>query len=473
MDIDNLFLFCIVFIGGIFIASFFNYWFLPFLFIIIGFSFIGVFFQRGYLIGFSFIVLGLSFLYFNFYYSVSEKNNFIFDTNLSFSGVICKEPQIDYEKQKIVVCTSSGRALISTNVFPEYEYGDEIRIKGTLKKPGMIENFNYQGYLLKDKITAYMSFPDINVIGKDKGGVIMSSILSFKKKMVLEIEKQLTLDKESIIEATILGNTMKMSDDLKQKLSLSGLSHAIAISGAHIVLFAGIILEVLFLIGLWRREALIVSILFIFLYVVFVGAPASAVRSGFMIGLIYIAQLFGRNTSNLRILFLAGFIILLANPLLLKYDLGFQLSFLATLGIIVLGPAFNYWFQFIEIKELREVFAMTISAQIFVLPVLIFNFGYFSLVSLISNILIFPVLPFIMILGILFPLLGLIIPFVSWILAMILSLFLSYLIIIIDLSSRVFFAKLEVPIFVFVIFYIPLVLFILFQKRKKDLEFFI
>jgi hypothetical protein len=85
-----------------------------------------------------------------------------------------------------VVCTSSGRALISSNVFPEYEYGDELRIKGTMKKPGIIENFNYQGYLLKDKITAYMSFPNIEIIGKDKGGVVMSSILSFKKKMALE-----------------------------------------------------------------------------------------------------------------------------------------------------------------------------------------------------------------------------------------------------------------------------------------------
>lgn len=473
MEIDNLFLFCILFIGGIFIASFFNFWFLPFLFIIIGLSFIGVFFKKGYLIGFSFIVLGLSFLYFDFYYFNSKQNNFIFDVNASFTGMVCREPQINYEKQKMVVCVNGDRVLVSTNVFPEYEYGDKLRIRGILNKPGMIEDFNYEGYLLKDKITAYASFPNVEIIDKNKGGVIMSSILSFKKRINLEIDKQLTLDKEAIIEATILGNTMKMSDELKQKLSLSGLSHVIAISGAHIVLFAGIILEVLFLIGLWKREALIISILFIFLYVVFVGAPASALRSGFMIGLIYLAQLLGRNTSNLRILFLAGFIILLMNPLLLKYDVGFQLSFLATLGIIVLGPAFNYWFSFIRVKELREVIAMTVSAQIFVLPILVFNFGYFSLVSLISNILIFPVIPFVMILGMLFPLFGLIIPFASWILSMILSLFLSYLIIIIDLSAKVFFAKLEIPIFVFIITYIPMLIFILFQKRKKDLEFFI
>ena len=473
MEIDFLFLFCIIFIGGIFIASFFNFWFLPFLFLIIGLSFIGIFLKRGKLIGFSFIILGLSFLYFNFYYSNAKENDFIFDTFTNFTGIICEEPQMNYDKQKIIVCINNRKILVSANIFPEYDYGDKLRIGGTIKKPGMIDSFDYEGYLLKDGISAYMSFPNIELVQKNQGKTIMSFILSFKKKINQEIDKELNLEKEAIIEGTILGNTMKMSDDLKYKLSLSGLSHAIAISGAHIVLFAGIVLELLFLIGLWRKEALIISILFIFLYVVFVGAPASALRSGFMISLIYLSQLLDRNTSNLRILFLAGVIILLINPLLLKYDLGFQLSFLATLGIIVLGPVFNFWLSFVGNKETREIIAMTISAQIFVLPVLVLNFGYFSLVSLISNILIFPAIPFIMILGILFPLLGLVVPFLSWFLAMVLSVILSYLLLVIDLSSGFPLSKIEIPIFIFMLLYIPIVLFVLFQKRKKDLEFFI
>jgi competence protein ComEC len=459
-----------MFMGGIFIASFFNF---SFILIIFGLMIIGVWLERGILIGFCFVVLGFSGFYFNFYYLDIKQNEFIFDKNISLVGIICRDPQIDYDKQKIIVCVNNDKVVISTNVFPEYEYGDKLEIEGKIKKPGLIENFNYENYLLKDGITAYMSFPKIKVVEKEKGNVVTNFILSFKKKMTQEIDKQLMGDKEALIEATILGNTIKMSDELKQKLNLSGLSHAIAISGAHIFLFAGIILELLFFIGLWKREALIISIIFILFYVFFVGAPASALRSGFMIGLIYLAQIFNRNTFNLRILFLAGFIILLNNPLLLRYDLGFQLSFLATLGIIVLGPVFNYWFDFIGIKGLREVLAMTISAQFFVLPILVINFGCFSLISLVSNILIFWTLPIIMILGILFPLIGLFVPFLSWVLSLILSIFLSYLIIIINYSAIVPFAKLEVPVFLFFILYIPLVLFVLFQKRKKELEFFI
>ena len=471
MEIDNLFLFCLTFMGGIFIASFFNLWFLPFLFLIFGLILFAVWPRL--ILGFCFIVLGLSSFYFHFYYSDLKQNNLIFDTDVSFAGVICKDPQMDYEKQKMVICFNDNKIIVSTNVFPEHDYGDKLQIKGKIKKPEMIEDFDYEGYLLKDGIIAYMSFPQIKLIEKNQGNLFMSLILSFKKRMRQEIEKQLTLDKEAILEATILGDTMKMSNDLKQKLSLSGLSHAIAISGAHIVLFAGIIIELLFLIGFWRREALIISIFFIFFYVIFVGAPASALRSGFMIGLIYFSQILGRNTSNLRILFLAGLIILLINPLLLKYDLGFQLSFLATLGIIIMGPIFNYWLRGINIKWVREVLSMTISAQIFVLPILVINFGYFSLISLISNILVFAVLPFIMILGILFPLIGLFSFVLSWLLAMILSFFLSYLILIIDCSAKVPFAKLEIPVLLFFILYIPMILFILFQKRKRDLEIFI
>jgi competence protein ComEC len=468
IEVDKLFLFCIVFMGGILIASFFNTWYLPFIFIIFGLIVFSVWPKT--LISFCLIVLGLSCLYYGSYYSHLKQNEFILD---SFSGIICKEPQMDYDKQKVVVCFNDKKILVSTSVYPEFDYGDRVEVNGKLKKPGMIEDFDYEGYLLKDGITAYMSFPQIKLIEKNQGNIFMSKILSFKKRMNNEIEKQLTLDKEAILEATILGNTMKMSDDLKQKLSVSGLSHAIAISGAHIVLFAGIILELLFLIGLWKREAFIVSILFIFFYVIFVGAPASALRAGFMIGLIYFAQILGRDISNLRVLFIVGFVILLNNPLLLKYDLGFQLSFLATLGIIVLGPILNYWLGFINYKWLREITAMTISAQVFVLPVLVLNFGYFSIVSLISNILVFWVLPIIMILGILFPLLGLVSSFLAYIVSMVLSIFLWYLIIVIDYSAKVPFAKLEMPILLFFILYIPLVLFVLFQKRKRELEFFI
>ncbi len=469
----------LAFMAGILFASFVD--FSGFIFLIIGLGLIGIWFsksEKAVSWGFAFLIIGLAVFYFQFRYADLKNGelSFIEDNSpVVLTGIVSKEPQMDYDKQKIRVSVlENEKLLVSTFVFPEYEFGDRIEIRGKFRKPGMIEDFDYEGFLLKDGIAGYMIFPQIKVLEKNQGNGIIAAVYSFKKKMISGIEKNLSLEKEAILEATIFGNTLKMGNELKEKLSLSGLSHAIAISGAHIVLFAGIIFELLLLIGLWRNQALFASIFFILFYVFFVGMPASAVRAGFMVSLIFLAQASGRNISNLKTLIVAGFLILFFNPLVLRYDLGFQLSFFATLGIVLLGPVFNYWLRpLIKFKSLREVLAMTLSAQIFVLPILSLSFGYFSLVSLLSNILVFPVLPVIMILGIVFPLLGIIFPLLSWLLAMLCSFFLSYLILIINFCSLLPFSRIETSFVLFFLFYLPLLFFLFLKKKEGELDFFI
>lgn len=464
--------------AGIALASFFNP--SPFIFLILGLTLTAVWFpQKGVLfsLGLALLVFGLAVFYFQFRYSVlknSELGTIEDNSFVVLNGFVCKEPQMDYDKQKIIVLTKNNeKVLVSLPVFPEYEFGDKVEIKGRIRKPGMIDNFDYEGFLLKDGIIAYMSFPEIKVVEKNQGNKIIAAVFSFKKKMISAMEKNLSLEKEAILEATILGNTLKMGNDLKQRLSLSGLSHAIAISGAHIVLFAGIVFELLLFLGLWKNQALIISTIFVLFYVFFVGMPASAVRAGFMVSLVFLAQVAGRRISSLRALIVAGFLIVLFNPLALRYDLGFQLSFFATLGIILFGPVFNYWLKpVVKNDSLREVLVMTLAAQVFVLPVLSLNFGYFSLVSLFSNILVFPALPIIMILGLIFPLLSLVSSFLGWLAAMFCSLFLSYLILVIDFFAFLPFAKAETSLFLFFLLYLPLLVFLFFQKKEGELEFF-
>jgi len=468
----------LVFMAGILFASFFD--FSGFVFLILGLGLIGVWNNKRFLVslGLALIVFGLAVFYFDFRYSElksGELSALADNSSIVLTGIVSKEPQTDYDRQKMTISVlENEKILVSVPVFPQYDYGDRVEIKGKFRKPGMIEDFDYEGFLLKDGIIGYMSFPEINVLEKNQGNGIIAFVYSFKKKMISVMEKNLSLEKEAILEATILGNTLKMGDELKEKLSLSGLNHAIAISGAHIVLFAGIIFELFLLLGLWRNQALLASIFFILFYVFFVGMPASAVRAGFMVSLIFLAQILGRRVSNLRTLIMAGFLILLFNPLVLRYDLGFQLSFFATLGIVLLGPVFNYWLRpFIKFKALREILAMTLSAQILVLPILSLTFGYFSLVSLLSSVLVFPALPVIMILGLLFPLLGLVSSFLSWLLAMLCSLFLSYLVLIIDFCSLLPFSRVETPLILFFLFYLPLLFFLVSKKREGELDFFL
>jgi competence protein ComEC len=184
-----------------------------------------------------------------------------------------------------------------------------------------------------------------------------------------------------------------------------------------------------------------------------------------MISLLFIAEIFDRKSFNLRTLILTGSIILLFNPLLLKYDLGFQLSFLAVLGIILTSTTFNECFSFIRWKKAREIIAVTASAQIFSLPILIYSFGYFSLVSFFTNLFILPILSIIMILGILMVLL----PF-GFILSIPCSLLLFYLLSIITFFSNLPFATTNIPIFIILLLYIPFLYFV-YKSNKKELEF--
>jgi competence protein ComEC len=184
-----------------------------------------------------------------------------------------------------------------------------------------------------------------------------------------------------------------------------------------------------------------------------------------MTSLLFIAEIFDRKSFNLRTLILAASILLLFNPLLLKYDLGFQLSFLAVLGIILTSATFNEWFSFIKWKKVREIVAVTASAQIFSLPILISSFGYFSLVSFFTNLFILPIISIIMILGLLMVLL----PF-GFILSIPCSLLLFYLLAVITFFSSMPFATVNIPIFVILLLYIPLLYFV-YKGNKKELEF--
>jgi len=191
--------------------------------------------------------------------------------------------------------------------------------------------------------------------------------------------------------------------------------------------------------GLWRKQAFYLSIFLIALYVLMIGTPASAVRAGIMGGILLTSQYLGRLSSAVRAVVFAATIMLFFNPLLLKLDVGFQLSFLAVLGIIYLQPRFLEWFKRIPDPKnlpLKTTLATTLSAQIFALPVLIYNFGYVPLVSPLANILIVPFLAPVTILIFVFGITSMIFWPLGYVLSWPTWLFLTYLTSIIDVFSK-------------------------------------
>jgi len=151
--------------------------------------------------------------------------------------------------------------------------------------------------------------------------------------------------------------------------------------------------------GLWRQQVFTFAVIGIVLFVLMTGAPSSAVRAGIMGGLVIWAMKEGRLAHSTNAIMLAAAVMLLINPLLLRYDAGFQLSFLATLGIIWLYPLFekNFWGS--EANIFKETILMTVAAQFFVLPILLNSFEKLSIVSPFANLLILPAIPYIMLGG--------------------------------------------------------------------------
>lgn len=473
---EALIYFCLSFIGGICIASFFVDSIIAVIVgLIIGLILVGAFYENKTImvVGFCFIIFSLGMFLFGFNLSKIENNELINfnDKEVVFEGIVLSNPERGSDKTQLMVDVFNrdkkiGKVLIFTDKYSPIKYGNRIKVEGIIKVPQKIDNFDYQGYLAKEGVSVIVSFPKIEIIESKES--FLGMIYSFKEELGGRIRDNLSPSLSSILEAMILGNDQKMDKETKSKLSVSGLSHVIAISGSHIVIFSAMLFEVLLFLGLWRKQALLGSIFFTLFYVFLVGLPASGVRAGIMVGLLFLAQLISRQSFNLRTLVIAASAMLLFNPLLLKFDLGFQLSFMAVLGIILTGPVFNKWLDFIfrgKLKWLQEIMAMTISAQIFTLPLLISSFGYFSIISLLSNIVVLPITPLLMALGILVPILGMIV-------AIPCSILLSYLMWVVDVSSRIPFAilKVDLPFIVLIIIYLPF-LYLAYKGKRKELEF--
>ena len=359
--------------------------------------------------------------------------------NTIFEGLVIKEPEIRTNQVKLVVKNEKiGRVLVTTELYPKYEYGDELEIEGQLKIPIIFDDFNYQKYLAKDGIYRVMYYPEIKLVAKNQGSKIYQLIFRFKNQLRENIYQTLPSPQNAILGAIFLGDQQKVSGELKEKFNLTGTQHIMAISGMNMVIMAEILLFLALGFGLWRGQAFYFVLISLVLYILMIGAPASAVRAGLMSGLLLLAQKVGRLNSADRAVIFAAVIMLAVNPLLLRFDIGFQLSFMAVLGIIKLKPILDEKTEnWPNPLKLKDVLTMTLAAQLGVLPLLIFHFGQLSLISPLANLLIVPFLPIIMLSGLVLSLVGLVWLSLAKIIAWPIWLLLTYIIKITDWLSLV------------------------------------
>jgi competence protein ComEC len=396
---------------------------------------------------------------------------------VTFIGLINEEPEIKERsiEFEVKIDKIKEKVLVTTNRYPEYQYGDKLKITGKLEEPKEYQGFNYKNYLLKDGILAIMNFPEIGLVEKNRGNFLKKNLISFRQKLEESLNKLLPLPQSAILEALLFGKEENISKQWKEKLNLTGTRHIAAVSGMNITIISDLIFGFLLWLGLWRRQAFYLSIILIIFYILMIGAPASAIRAGIMALLFLTAQHFGRLSSASRVIIFAATLMLWQNPLILRWDIGFQLSFLATLGMINLQSILSEKLKKIpDFLQLRNNLSATLAAQIFVFPILIFNFGQISIISPLTNIFILPLIPIITILGFIFSFIGIFWQSLAQILSWPSWLGISYILKIVDFSSKISWASLtfqNVPWIFLIISYLILTIIVWRLQESQKLKF--
>ena len=466
---------CISFIFGIFLGSFIHSLFLIYFLIIFSVSIVGILWKKKHVFMGVFLiaVFCLGFIYINLGFKNILENKVVasFNSEIEARGKVSKNPKDDLETKKAVIETKevngekiNSRILVFTK--EDLNYGDEVLIKGELVEPEKINSFDYKMYLANQGISGMVLDSEVKIISKHYS--LFYDLKNKAEKIVLE---NLSIRKAGILNATILGETDNMSSELKQKLGFTGISHVVAISGQHIIILCVIMLSFLSYLGIGRKKAIIFTILFLLFYVILIDFPASALRAFIMMCFVLCAELLGRQSDSLRSLILAAVLILLFNPLSLIFDLGFQLSFLAVLGIIFFNNFFTEKLKLFKHRFFIDLVSVNLSAQVFVLPLLIYTFHYISLSSFFTNILVVPISTVLLILGFVCVLISLILPGLSFLFFVPISLILEYVLFIVDRFSFMILPINSFPIILVFIIYIGLG-FWAYKLRKDRFEFY-
>ena len=345
-----------------------------------------------------------------------------------YTNLRLRVEEVDTGKHQFKV---NGLLLARISQNQTYQYGDIVRLRGRLQTPPENEDFSYRDYLAREGILSYMPNAEATLLPGSEANPLIALLYRLKDKS-LENVYRLFLDPEaSLLAGILLGVDSGLSAPLQQAFKDTGTAHIIAISGFNIAIIAGIFIK-LFGRIFGRRLGAVVAVLGIGFYTLLVGANASVVRAAIMGTLSLFAVQVGRRQQGLNTLAFVAALMAVFNPLVL-WDVGFQLSFFATLGLVLYGGPFQQAAEKViahflpgtnveKISELAAEFVLlTFAAQLTTLPIMAYQFQQISLVSFAANPFILPAQPAVMILGgqavfaslLLFPL-GQVIAWAAW-----------------------------------------------------------
>lgn len=396
------------------------------------------------------------------------------------------------------------------------EYGDEIVFKATYEIPSTARNksgFDYASYLKGKQIagTVTVKASDVQITGKNRVNIIIRKINKLKNIMIQKIRNLLPTENASICIGLLLGDQSFITEEIKESFRQSNLSHMLAISGSHIAYLLPAVLTFFNIFSLHQRFKKCIGIIFLIFFMLLVGFAPSIVRACLMSIYILLAQILYKKAEIYQSLGISTIIILLGNPYALL-DIGFQLSYGGTIGIVLFSKKIfsklqkdpkiiqqnesqqKIWKEknkeeqkskeqknakqklvskelIIKMKDsIKEMAIVSISANLIILPIMIYHFNTFSVTFLISNILASPISAISLIIGLIFIILLFIVyplaVLFSYILNPLLTLFLK----IAQWSSKLPLSQILLPtsgIWQITIYYV--ILFLIFFSKWKNI----
>ncbi|MFH1255161.1 MAG: ComEC/Rec2 family competence protein [bacterium] len=321
-------------------------------------------------------------------------------------GFISSEPDIRDRSQKLEIPAEaiaerpgrkiSGKILVTADLYPEYEYGDQLEMRCELEKPEPFQGFAYDNYLARYDIYSVCYYPELKIIPGRGGNIVYSKIFSLKNKLTGLIDAGLSEPESSLARPIVFGGQKGLDQKIRDDFQKTGLTHIMAVSGFNISILSAVIMSALLGLGVKRRHAFYLAVIFLAAYIILVGFPASAMRAGLMGFLILLALKTGRLNKITNSLVFAASIMILANPKILRDDAGFQLSFLAIVGLVYVYPIFEAVWEKNKLPKFKGAsgaLLITLAAQVFTAPLLAHNFSRISLISPFANLAVVWVLP--------------------------------------------------------------------------------
>jgi competence protein ComEC len=342
------------------------------------------------------------------------------------SGIVQEPPDRSSQRIRLVVAVDqliatqdevdaggplavSGLAQVTLPAGKDWRYGDRVELLGELRAPQADSADYYAAYLARQDIYSQVTFPSISLIAHNRGSWFWRAIYDVQDYANRTISRLLPQPESALLDGILLGNIQDLPDSVSQAFRDTGIAHIIAVSGFNVTIVSGVFILLLGKL-LRARYAVPLAILGVTAYALLSGGTASVVRAAIMGGVGLIGPLLGRRQVGLNSLAFTAGVMCLFSPQL-PWDISFQLSFCATLGLVTYSDLLQG--SFLRLAErwlpgslarriagpVGEYFLVTLAAQAFTLPVTAIHFQRVSLSALLANPLVLPVQSLAMILG--------------------------------------------------------------------------